>query len=75
MGNLARPGYSATTRLVALYDVPLFLLPLLAIHTTDNRYITFRYSLCDVSTFRNQTLKDRSGPGAALQDFNPMRRG
>jgi beta-glucan synthesis-associated protein KRE6 len=64
MGNLARPGYSATKD--GLY-VPLFLLLLLAIHIADNCCITFRYNLCDVGTFPNQTLKDKSGPPAALQ--------
>ena len=48
MGSLARPGYSATMDGMCTYTyVPLFLLPLLAIHTTDNCCITFRYNSCD----------------------------
>ncbi|KAG6886660.1 hypothetical protein C0992_002913, partial [Termitomyces sp. T32_za158] len=44
MGNLARPGYPATT---------------------DGMW-PYTYDSCDVGTFPNQTLKDGSGPAAAL---------
>ncbi|KAF8886596.1 beta-glucan synthesis-associated [Gymnopilus junonius] len=44
MGNLARPGYAATT---------------------DGMW-PYTYDSCDVGTFPNQTLKDGSGPAAAL---------
>ncbi|PBK96428.1 glycoside hydrolase family 16 protein [Armillaria gallica] len=44
MGNLARPGYSATT---------------------DGMW-PYTYDSCDIGTFPNQTLKDGSGPAAAL---------
>jgi beta-glucanase (GH16 family) len=44
MGNLARPGYGATT---------------------DGLW-PYTYDECDVGTFPNQTLKDGSGPAAAL---------
>ncbi|KAG6860572.1 hypothetical protein C0995_009717 [Termitomyces sp. Mi166 len=44
MGNLARPGYPATT---------------------DGMW-PYTYNTCDVGTFPNQTLKDGSGPAAAL---------
>ncbi|KAJ7594701.1 beta-glucan synthesis-associated [Mycena floridula] len=44
MGNLARPGYSATT---------------------DGTW-PYTYDSCDVGSFSNQTLKDKSGPPAAL---------
>ncbi|KAG6825851.1 hypothetical protein H0H92_002186 [Tricholoma furcatifolium] len=44
MGNLARPGYSATT---------------------DGMW-PYTYDSCDVGTFPNQTLKDGSGPAAAV---------
>ncbi|KAF8878855.1 beta-glucan synthesis-associated protein-domain-containing protein [Infundibulicybe gibba] len=44
MGNLARPGYSATT---------------------DGMW-PYTYNECDIGTFPNQTLKDKSGPPAAL---------
>jgi hypothetical protein len=67
MGNLARPGYSATTDGMWPYMyVPLSPLLLLAIHTTDNRCMIFRYNSCGVGTFPNQTLKDKSGPAGAL---------
>ena len=45
MGNLARPGYSATT---------------------DGLW-PYSYDECDVGTFPNQTLKNKSGPAAALR--------
>ncbi|KAL0958584.1 hypothetical protein HGRIS_013925 [Hohenbuehelia grisea] len=45
MGNLARPGYPATT---------------------DGTW-PYTYDDCDVGTFPNQTLKDKSGPPAALR--------
>ncbi|KAK0483237.1 glycoside hydrolase family 16 protein [Armillaria novae-zelandiae] len=44
MGNLARPGYPATT---------------------DGMW-PYTYDSCDIGTFPNQTLKDGSGPAAAL---------
>ncbi len=44
MGNLARPGFVATT---------------------DGMW-PYTYDSCDVGTFPNQTLKDHSGPPAAL---------
>ncbi|PPQ73668.1 hypothetical protein CVT26_010760 [Gymnopilus dilepis] len=44
MGNLARPGYGATT---------------------DGMW-PYTYDSCDVGTYPNQTLKDGSGPAAAL---------
>ncbi|KAF8996765.1 glycoside hydrolase family 16 protein [Hymenopellis radicata] len=49
MGNLARPGFRATT---------------------DGMW-PYTYDSCDVGTFPNQTLKDHSGPPAALfSDFS-----
>ena len=64
MGNLARPGYAATTEgmwpytFVTLSCSPIHLLISLA--TSDS------YNTCDLGTFPNQTLKDKSGPAAAL---------
>ncbi|KAF8649109.1 hypothetical protein AX16_006007 [Volvariella volvacea WC 439] len=50
MGNLARPGYPATT---------------------DGMW-PYTYNTCDVGTFPNQTLRDGSGPAAAL--YSPRSR-
>jgi hypothetical protein len=62
MGNLARPGYSATTDGMWPYSqVFLYLSPKLV----DLRRF-HRYDSCDVGTFPNQTDADGLGPLAAL---------
>ena len=65
MGNLARPGYSATTDGMWPYTYVSALLQLLA-RRSDKSGFACRYDTCDVGTFPNQTNPDHLGPAAAL---------
>jgi beta-glucan synthesis-associated protein KRE6 len=60
MGNLARPGYGATTD---------GMWPYTCVVISKSRAfsdVTTSYDSCDVGTFPNQTDKDGLGPAAAL---------
>jgi hypothetical protein len=62
MGNLARPGYGATTDGMWPYTQVFLYPPLNSL--TFTRFN--RYDSCDVGTFPNQTNADGLGPAAAL---------
>jgi hypothetical protein len=71
MGNLARPGYGATTDGVWPYSYVFLPLLLVSSHwdSADHDIIPDAlnsYDACDVGTFPNQTLPDGSGPASAV---------
>jgi hypothetical protein len=62
MGNLARPGYPATTDGMWPYTYALFIFNTRVASDLSHS----SYDSCDVGTFPNQTNPDHLGPAAAL---------